>query len=217
MDEEKFLNKISVHDKGQLKPEIELVEPAQLIAIISKKEYKSYAIKINEKKYLMLIDNKITYDLIELNPYIVVIEDNEQKDIELIYQNGGFLQKKFNNIIVTFIRYSGNLNQKNIIKYDENYFKNLNNKNPLLKKYQRHIKDFGKDFGIKLLFELDSNNSIRGGFQGCESACSSVGSSDRRRIYTILIICIVICVILTILGIIFPSFGKYFFAFFENN
>ena len=204
MDEEKFLNKISVHDKGQLKPEIELVEPAQLIAIISKKEYKSYAIKINEKNYLMLIDNKITFDFIELNSDIVVIEDNEQKNIELIYQNGGFLQKKFDNIIVTFIRYSGNLNPHNIIEYDENYFRNLNNNNSLLKKYESHLKEFGKELGIKQIFELDSTDTIRGGCDNC--------TAEERKIYTILAVCIIVC---GTLGVLFPPYGRFLLAVLE--
>lgn len=66
------------------KEENKEIEEKQLLAIISDKEYICYAVIIRCKDYLMFMDDTITYDLVKLNPIINVIEDNQQKDINLI-------------------------------------------------------------------------------------------------------------------------------------
>ena len=78
---------------------------------------------------------------------IDVIEDNEQKDIKLlIFIKGGILQKKIDDSTVTLVRYTGFLNSQSTIEYDENYFKNPNNNNSLLKEYERHLNELENIF-----------------------------------------------------------------------
>lgn len=79
----------------------------QLLAMISNKECICYAIKVKDRDYLMFTDNKITYDFIESNQNIVVMEDSSPKAVKLIYQDNGFIQKTFENVTVSFVRYSG--------------------------------------------------------------------------------------------------------------
>ena len=170
----------------------------QLLAIISSEEYICYSINIQGSNYLMFTDNKITDNLIYLNANIIVVEDNKQKEIKLIYKNGGFLQKVMDNITVTLVKYSGNLNQKNIIKYDENYFKNINNYN-FISNYKRHLKALEKDIENEDLFERKRRNRVR--------------QSDNTNPQAIkcLFFCISasILIILIILCIIFPKFGEF--------
>ena len=173
---------------------------ALLLAIISNKEYICYAINIKGNNYLMFIDDTILGDLIFFNKsMITIVEDNEHKTIELFFRNGEFLQKTMNNITVTLIKYSGSLNQKNIIKYNEYYFKNLNNKY-MLKDYERHLKALDKDIGIKSEIKIYKANEVRHSYStGCKTS--------KDCLYCITV---TICVaILLILGIIFPSFGEF--------
>ena len=183
--------------KDSLELEIDSGE-VQLLAIISNEEYICYAINIQGNNYLMFNDNKITDNLIYLNKNIIVVEDNKQKEIKLIYKNGGFLQKRMDNITITLVKYSGNLNQKNIIKYDENYYKSISN-NYYLKNYKRHLKALEKDIENENLFQKKTRNTIR--------------QSDNTNPQAIkcLSFCIsaIILIILIILCIIFPKFGEF--------
>ena len=133
----------SMEDSNQNSREV------QLLAMISNKEFICYAIKVEGIDYLMLIDNKITLDFIESNHNIVVMEDNLPKDIKLVYiLDHGLIQKTIGNITVTFVRYLGDLNQNNIIKYHNNYFSNVFNS--ILKDYENHLKELVNEIkGIK--------------------------------------------------------------------
>ena len=90
MDKFNLLNEITVKDNENLEEESGEV---QLLAIISKKEYISYAIIIRSDEYLMLIDNTITFDLLKSNKNIVVLENNQQKEIKLLLKDMVFFKK----------------------------------------------------------------------------------------------------------------------------
>ena len=205
MNDGLLLNEIVVRDNEQLEPNIEDGE-TQLLAIISKKEYISYAIKIEQKDYLMLVDNTITNDFIKLNQNIVVMENNKQKDIKfLIKEKKGILQKKLGNITVTLVRYSGFFNPKTIIEFDENYFKNSKNNNSLLKDYERHLNEFIEDLYIKQPI-LERNSNLE------ERVIPCCGIDMPIEIFIFLIVFSIISIILTILGIKYPKFGNFLLA-----
>ena len=159
----------------------------QLLAIISKKEYVCFALEFFYYNYLMFTDNEITYDLIKLNPNINVIENNQQKNINLILKKN-FYQKSFDNITVTLVGYSGLIKKNHIIKYDYNSgeIKNC----PILKDYKHHLKSLSND--IKKDKELERKKNDR-----------------RKEIIDCLAptLCVLVCIALIVLGIIFPKFG----------
>ena len=176
---------------------------ALLLAIISNKEYICYAINIKGNNYLMFIDDTILGDLIFFNKsMITIVEDNKHKTIELFFRNGEFLQKTMNNITVTLIKYSGYLKPKNIIKYNEYYFTNLNNKY-MLKDYERHLKALDNDIGMKSEVKIYKANEVRHSYSpDCQI------SND--CLYCIIItICTVIFVIISIIS---PEFGELLLA-----
>ena len=161
----------------------------QLLAIISNKEYICYAVEVKYKDYLMFTDNEITYDLIKLNPKINVIEDNQQKEIDLICKKLGFFQKSIDNITITLVRYSGLFNSNKIIKYDP-YSNRSKDVNPLIIDYRLHLKSLEED--ISKEDELEEKRIAR-----------------RKQLleYFYIFLCILICTIIIALGIIYPSFG----------
>ena len=140
MNQDCLLEDVAVEDIEDLDPSTGEV---QLLAMISNKECICYAIKVKDRDYLMFTDNKITYDFIKSNQNIVVMEDDSPKAINLIYLDNGFIQKTFENITVSFVRYSWKLNLKNVIKYNDNYFSTVFNS--ILKKYERHLVELEKD------------------------------------------------------------------------
>ena len=111
--------------------------------MISNKECFCYAIKVKDRDYLMFIDNKVNLDLIKSNYNIIVMEDNLPQEIKLIYLDNGFIQRTIDNITVSFVRYYGKLNPKNIIKYNDNYFSTVFNS--VLKDYENHLNELTKD------------------------------------------------------------------------
>ena len=111
-----FLQDIPVNNIEELNPSVREV---QLLAVISDKEYFCYAIQTEGREYLMFIDNNINLDFIKSNQNIIVMEDNLS---QTIYLDNEIIQKTFNNITVSFVKYSGKLNSKNIIKYYDNYY-----------------------------------------------------------------------------------------------
>ena len=125
----------------------------QLLVMISNKEYFCYAIKVKGRDYLMFIDNNVNLEFIKSNQNVIVMEDSLPQAIKLIYLDNGFIQKTIDNITVSFVRYSGKLNSKNIIKYNDNYFSSVFNS--VLKDYENHLKELVKD--IKY-FELNEIN-----------------------------------------------------------
>ena len=130
----------------------------QLLAMISNKEYICYAIDIFERDYLMFTDNKNTLDIIKSHPLIYIMEDNSPNIIRLIYQDNGFIQKAVDNITVIFVRYSGVLNKKNIIKYNNKYFSNVFNS--ILKDYEYHLNELLKDELIKENIQKEKDKKI---------------------------------------------------------
>ena len=101
----------------------------------------------------MFIDNRVNLDFVKTNQNIVVMEDSLPQAIKLIYLDNGFIQKTINNITVSFVRYSGKINSKNIIKYNDSYFTNVYNS--VLKDYENHLNELVKD--IKY-FEMNEIN-----------------------------------------------------------
>ena len=81
------------------------------------------------------------------------MEDNLPQAIKLIYLDHGYIQKKFNKITVSFVRYYGKLKSKNIIKYNNNYFSSVFNS--ALKDYEIHLNELVKDINY---FELNEVN-----------------------------------------------------------
>ena len=188
MEDEKILKNINILDNEGLEQETKIETDSnevQLLAVISKKEYACYAIKIKENNYLMFTDNDINKDLIKSIENIVIIEDNQHKDIKLFYGNKGLFQKSCDNITVTLVIYDGNINPKNIIKYDDNYFNNLNN-NSFLKDYEAYLKELIKEIENK---KRSQENEV------ADCICHSI-------------LCFIV-IILTILSIIFPKFAKF--------
>ena len=125
----------------------------QLLAMISNKEYFCYAIKVKGKDYLMFTDNKVNLEFVKSNYNIIVMEDNVPQTIKLIYLDNGFIKKTIGNVTVSFVRYAGKLNSKNIIKYNDSYFSSVFNS--VLKDYENHLNELVKD--IKY-FELNPIN-----------------------------------------------------------
>ena len=171
---------------------------AQLLAVFPNKDYSCYSIIIKGNNYLMFTDERIT-DNLKLYQYINIIEDNQQKQIKLFYKN--YFQKTINNITVTLVQYSGTLNQQNMIKYyDENYFK-IVNKNNFLKEIEMHLNALEKDI------EMEGANGVRqtnnGNFviRDCKICC------------IVFIAVIVICII----ALIFPGFGHFLNKFFKSS
>ena len=70
-----------------------------------------------------------------------------------------------------------------------------------------HLKDFGKDLGIKQEF----NGNPSGEYDDC-CCCTGHICSEKCLALSSLVI---IIIILILLGIIFPSFGKFLLAIFE--
>ena len=192
------LNEIIVQDnEQQLVPETKIKSgETQIIVIIGEKEYTCFAIEIQKDRYLIFTDNEITKKLIESNTKIVAIEENEQKNLELFpYHDIGFLQKEVDQIKVTLVNFYGLLKIKNIIEYNENYFKNSKNNNYLLKDYEWHLNEFEniiKDF--KEEEERRRNNS--------RNCCPDDVFFTSIFLGIIALICVV-------LGIIFPAYGKF--------
>ena len=118
----------------------------QLLAKISNQDYFCYAIKVEGIDYLMFTDNNINQDFIKSNQNIVVIEDTVPKSIQFYTDKNGFTQITIDNITVSFAKYSGNLNQKNIIKYYDNYFSSVSNS--VLKVYKNHFNELVKELRI---------------------------------------------------------------------
>ena len=171
----------------------------QLLAIISNNEYLCYAIKVEGIDYLMFIDNRVNLDFIKSNQNITVMEDNLPQAIQFIYLDNGFIQKTIDNITVSFIRYSGTLNPKNIIKYYDSYFSYVFNS--ALKNYENHLNELVKD--IKY-FQLNEANKIKATGQTTApilpamptaNNISEQGRNERRQ-KCILIIVIVVFIII---------------------
>ena len=194
MEDEIMLKNINILDNEGLEEGTKVETDSnevQLLAIISKKEYACYAIKIKDNNYLMFTDNDINKDLIKSNENIVVVEDSQRKDIKLFYGYKWLFQKSYDNITVTLCRYGGNINPINIIKYDDNYFNNSKN-NSLLKDYEAFLKELIKDIENK-------TNSQR---------------TENFECIFYSIVCF-IAIILTILSVIFPKFGKFLEVLFK--
>ena len=107
----------------------------------------------------MFTDNRITLEFIKSNKNIIIIEDNTPQVIELS-EDKGFIQKTFDNITVSFVRYIGILNSKNFIKYNYNYFSKVFNSS--LKDYEKHLNDLLKDEKI-ILQQSENDNKTETG------------------------------------------------------
>lgn len=169
----------------------------QLLAIFKNKEYSCYTINIKGVNYLMFTDDKIADNLKYINQYIIIVEDNQEKQIKLSFRK--FYQQTINNMTVTLVKYIGNLNQKNTIKYyDENYFKNVTKTN-FLKDIEMHLYALEKDIEMK-----NGNNRTRNEDQ-CRNCCLPCMIS---------LICIII---LLILCAIFPGFADFLDKLSKNS
>jgi hypothetical protein len=182
----------------------------QLLAMISNLEYFCYAIKVKGRDYLMFIDNRVSLDFVKTNQNIVVMEDSLPQAIKLIYLDNGFIQKTINNITVSFVRYSGKINSKNIIKYNDSYFTNVYNS--VLKDYENHINELVKDIKYFEMNEINKRKAAQAQTTSTTLTTRRVQPSNnydnvsnrhnsercRNRFYTFLGVVIVIIVIVLI-------------------
>lgn len=182
----------------------------QLLVMISNKEYFCYAIKVKGRDYLMFIDNNVNLDFIKSNQNVIVMEDSLPQAIKLIYLDNGFIQKTIDNITVSFVRYSGKLNSKNIIKYNDNYFSNVFNS--VLKDYENHLNELVKDIKYFEMNEINKRKAAQAQTTSTTLTTRRVQPSNnydnvsnrhnsercRNRFYTFLGVVIVIIVIVLI-------------------
>ena len=194
-----LLPDIPVNNIEDLNPNLGEV---QLLAMISNKEYFCYAIQVEGRDYLMFTDNNINLDFIKSNQNIIIMEDNLSQTIQLIYLDNGFIQKTFNNITVSFVRYSGMLNSKNIIKYYDNYFSCVFNS--ALKVYENHLNELVKD--IKYFQLNDVNKPIQTAVPTIPVApiqasvnMTEEARRERRRKKIIIIVVVVIMIIVLLI------------------
>ena len=194
-----LLQDIPVNNIEDLNPSVGEV---QLLAMISNKEYFCYAIQVEGKDYLMFTDNNINLDFIKSNQNIIIMEDNLSQTIQLIYLDNGFIQKTINNITVSFVRYSGNLNPKNIIKYYDNYFSCVFNS--VLKVYENHLNELVKD--VKYFQMNDINKPITTSVPTlpppavpAPNIISEEAMRERRRKRIIIVFIVIFIIIVTLI------------------
>ena len=194
-----LLQDIPVNKIEDLNPSVGEV---QLLAMISNKEYFCYAIQVEGRDYLMFTDNNINLDFIKSNQNIIIMEDNLSQTIQLIYLDNGFIQKTINNITVSFVRYSGNLNPKNIIKYYDNYFSCVFNS--VLKVYENHLNELVKD--VKYVQMNDINKPITTTVPTlpppevpAPNIISEEAMRERRRKCIIIVVVVVLIIIVSLI------------------